>query len=714
MLMFLLAFLGGTANATKINADLAQMKQSTSATWDAETFKLGWTQGWYNSVDIVGLPTGDLSAYTSLVIGTTEFGANTTGYRVLFYYGASNVPVTVSSQDQTVINLAETLTPEQRAGITRICVAGTGGSEDAPCSVKFSKIYMVKPFDLVFDTNGKAVILPSDLTASGGVSYDEDTGALTAGATAGSLSVDLPSEGVDLNSVYGFKINYTGDNVMQKFVVANAAGWSKDFWSRTDGRDDLAQHIKGNGKNTNKWEWTTNAYTDGEQKTMTISSIELYAKVLTCNDPHYADLTRDMFHNWTGAGADATATSTVPNFELHLNETMGQGATLYGDGGVYYLNYADVTGYDKIVFYGVGTGQYRLLCNRETDNGTHAETLVDVSATGVTEVSVADLDKNGKGYVHLNAIKLPWGDNTATLTAIKLYKETVAEPYSLVLSGEGVLTSDVAALLAKDYTSVDATGLTNDEAIEIATGNPNCLLVTTAGKLSNSQNVVVGGTCANLVLADANNYASPIDFTAASATFSRKAKGYQGWSTVCVPFDAEVPAGVKAWTVAGVTGSVLNMAEATVIPANTPVLVQFDEETGLRLTASGVSIAKTAAPTANGNGLVGVYTKQQAPVGCYVLQSQEGTLGFYKVTEAVRPNVPAFRAYLNVVPASAKYNSFSLKFSEPTGIDSLDGTDGRKTAVARYNTAGQRVNTANGSLEIRRMSDGSVRKVMVR
>lgn len=709
-LLFLLAFLGGTVSATKINANLAQMEQNTDATWDAETFTLGWKQAWYNSVDIAGLPTGDLSAYTSLVIGPTVFGENTTGYRVLFYYGGDNKAVTIGSQDQTVIDLSKELTADQLAGITRICVAGSGDGG----SVKFSKISLVKPFDIVFDAKGKAVILPSDLTVSGGATYDDETGKLTVGANAGQLSIDLPSSGVDLNSVYGFKINYTGDNVMSNFVIANASGWSKGFWSLTDGRTDLAQHIKGNGKDVNKWVWSTNAYTDEEQKSMTISSIELYANVLTCNDPHYADMTVDMFHNWTGVGADATVTSVTPNRELHLNETVGDGTTMYGDGNVNYLNYADITGYDKIVFYGVGTGKYRLLCNRVEDNGALAETYVDIDASGVTEVNVADLDKNSNGYVHLNAIKLPWGDNTVTLTAIKLYKETVDEPYSLVLSGEGLMTDDVAAMLVKDNTSIDATGLTNDEAIQIATGNPNCLIVTTAGKVSNDRNVVVDGICDILMLDDANNFGAPIDFTASYAVFGRTARGYDGWATVCIPFDAEVPADVKAWTVDGVNGNVLNMTAVTVIPANTPVLVQFDEDAFLQLSATDVAVAKTVAATANGTGLVGVYTRQQAPVGSYVLQKQgPAPLGFYRVTDtAGGPSVPAFRAYLNVEPEAAKYNSFSLKFSEATGIDDLQSASSMATTVARYNMAGQSVKAVNGGLQIRRMSDGTVRKVM--
>lgn len=711
-LLFLFAFLGGTVSATKINANLAQMEQSTYATWDAETFTLGWDRDWYNYVDIVGFPTGgDLMNYTSLVIGPTEFGENTKGYRVLFFYENTSTSVTVTSQDQKVINLSKELSIDQLTSVTKISVAGYGDSG----SVKFSKIALAKPFEIVFDDNGKAIIPLTDLTVSGGATYDDETGELTVGANAGQLSIDLPSSGVDLNSVYGFKINYTGDNVMNHFEIANASGdLSKGFWNGADGRTDLAQYIKGNGKDVNKWVWITNAYTDEGKKTMKISSVELYANVFTCNDPHYADMTLDMFHNWTGVGVDATVTSVTPNRELHLNETVGGGTTLYGDGSVNYLNYVDITDYDKIVFYGVGTGKYRLLCNRVENEGALAETLVDINASGVTEVNVADLDKDGNGYVHLNAIKLPWGNNTVTLTAIKLYKETVEEPYSLVLSGEGLLTDGVAAMLIKNtVSSIDATGLTNDEPIELEIFNPNCLIVTTAGKVSNSQNVVVDGVCDNLVLTDAYDLGAPIDFTATSATFNRPAKGYNGWSTVYIPFDAEVPAGVKAWTVGGVTGNVLNMTAVTVIPANTPVLVQFDEEAGLQLSASGVAVAKTVAATANGTGLVGVYARQQAPVGSYALQNQDGTLGFYRVTNTVGgPSVPAFRAYLNVEPEAAKYNSFSLKFSEATGIDDLQGANSTATTVARYNMAGQSVKAVNGGLQIRRMSDGTVRKVM--
>lgn len=321
-------------------------------------------------------------------------------------------------------------------------------------------------------------------------------------------------------------------------------------------------------------------------------------------------------------------------------------------------------------------------------------------------------------HAHLGSVK-PYGyGQSATVTSLTLLKKGDC---GYVLSGTGELTDVASALADKTLTSVDATGLTNETDITITTGNPNCLIVATAeNKLSNADNVLIKGadsyTCKSLALTDANDFAAPVDFTATDAAFKRTATGYDGWATVCLPFAANVPEGVEAWEIESVKAGALNMKKITTIPANKAVLLQFDEAAGLAVSASSATVLKTVAASERGKTeLVGVYAKQQAPVGSYVLQKKNGTLAFYKVETDKQPNIPAFRAYLTVAPGeTAKGNVMRINFEETTGISDMQNNETILTPAMKYNMAGQSVQHMKKGVQIQRMSDGSVRKVMVK
>ena len=157
------------------------------------------------------------------------------------------------------------------------------------------------------------------------------------------------------------------------------------------------------------------------------------------------------------------------------------------------------------------------------------------------------------------------------------------------------------------------------------------------------------------------------------------------------------------------------MKSITTIPANKAVLLQFDEATGLAVYASSATVSKTVAASESGKTeLVGVYAKQQAPVGSYVLQKKNGTLAFYKVETDKQPNIPAFRAYLVVNSEGAKPNMMGINFEETTGISDMQNNETILTPAMKYNMAGQSVQHMKKGVQIQRMSDGSVRKVMVK
>ena len=101
---------------------------------------------------------------------------------------------------------------------------------------------------------------------------------------------------------------------------------------------------------------------------------------------------------------------------------------VYGDGNVYYLNYADLSDY-KMLELVVNDGSPRLLFNRVSDGGTLTE--INPSNGNFTKYVTAqgnmwkvDLEKirvNEGGYVHLNAIKANNGQ-TINVQSLKLFR----------------------------------------------------------------------------------------------------------------------------------------------------------------------------------------------------------------------------------------------------------------------------------------------------
>lgn len=203
------------------------------------------------------------------------------------------------------------------------------------------------------------------------------------------------------------------------------------------------------------------------------------------------------------------------------------------------------------------------------------------------------------------------------------------------------------------------------------------------------QNIINDGVCESLVLTDGADFGTPAPFTATQASFTTNVNAYK---TLVLPFEAEVPAGFTAANAASLTGATINLEDVTSISANAPVLVQG--EGALELTATNATIGATPeeAPT---NGLLqGTFKSLPAPVGSYVLQNQNNVIGFYQVAE-VQPQVPAFRAYLNVPASGVKVYTFG---GDATGINDPNLDLNLNEAI--FNLAGQKVSKANKGVYI--------------
>lgn len=166
--------------------------------------------------------------------------------------------------------------------------------------------------------------------------------------------------------------------------------------------------------------------------------------------------------------------------------------------------------------------------------------------------------------------------------------------------------------------------------------------------------------------------------------------------------------GVSAIDADGVT---LVLVEDVDPKANTPYIVEAaygDINEALSYYGMGATTSYTAGL------LTGVYVPTQAEQGCYVLQTQSGEQKFFPV-KSDDITIPAYRAYLKLPDASAGVKEFlNIRFDdgEATGIAVLDALNSGKAVI--YDAAGQRQPTLQKGMNILKMQDGSVRKVMVK
>lgn len=174
------------------------------------------------------------------------------------------------------------------------------------------------------------------------------------------------------------------------------------------------------------------------------------------------------------------------------------------------------------------------------------------------------------------------------------------------------------------------------------------------------------------------------------------------YATFCAPFEVKVPAGATAYTCAKVNeNSELVLETVSTIPANTPVILE-----GEALENAFFGEGEDGTPTVG--LLTGVYEETAAPQGSYVLQNQDGKVAFFKVASD-DIMVGANRAYLNASASGAKVLNFS---AEATAIKTIGALTSGKAEV--YGANGARQNGLQKGMNIVKMADGSVQKVLVK
>ncbi len=225
------------------------------------------------------------------------------------------------------------------------------------------------------------------------------------------------------------------------------------------------------------------------------------------------------------------------------------------------------------------------------------------------------------------------------------------------------------------------------------------------------------GAAGNYVLTLANGgntWMTNVSLVKAETTDVTMVVSKAQYATFVAPFDVTIPAGVDAYTISGFedgSDKVLKLDEVdTTIPANTPVVL-FSEsaaQNAVNETFTGVAVYEGASLTYG--WLTGVYEETQAENTWYVLQSQNGKVGFYEVLD-IKPSIPAYRAYLTK-PAGAKERAFFFD-GDATAIEAVSAiAAGEIEAI--YTTGGVQVQSLQKGMNIVVLKNGKTQKVFVK
>lgn len=247
----------------------------------------------------------------------------------------------------------------------------------------------------------------------------------------------------------------------------------------------------------------------------------------------------------------------------------------------------------------------------------------------------------------------------------------------------------LAAKLKDGITSIDMRGTTTKNVDVNAMRGDHSNVLVFADEAYDANNIVANEKCANLVLTNAQPFATPEDFTAANVSITRPV--FAGKNTMCLPFwvsKEDLGANTIATYVDNEDkdgNTIINFEKKDAVDANVPFIAQFDADSNEPLTFTNKGVVNT--PAEMGNPFTGIYTPGSA-TGKYGLNA-EGS--FQKGGDNAKIN--AFSAYLTLTEAQGAKPILLTIGGETTGINAATIANGNET-VKVYNLQGCLVATA--------------------
>lgn len=694
-------------------------EKSESATWTAGTQTFSWTAD--GAYIVIWSGDGTWSEDWSRLIFTAADLTGTGGYRLDWVFSDDEVVqgydgfTKYGSPGEKAAEL-ESFLQEHGTDVKEIRLVGQGESG----SLSFKNSYLLSPVELSYDDNGVAVVPVSEFYPSGNISIDKD-GVVTGNGTGGSLTLYLGDvdfsnlvsavTSYDASSTSGYTdiFNSTTITTLDKGEV-NSWYYSKANISYTDENQAKSEHV-----NTVRFNFATDdAATsdvtegDGSMKFNSITFTKNVTKGLALTDGMSLNTLPYFVKN--DAGEFVVGTNPTWNLNVSTDEVFGDCVDVNQC-----KSYADVSHFGELRIYQSEGDAVRVwFFNADNSN---METVYGQQEGEYYTVDLSQIvQKYGRAY--LIGIKAKSGTKAA-VSAVNLYNPTA----DYMIYGEGDLnTTSQQAISNPATTVIDATGLTGSSMVKVGNvGNPNCLfIVKDAAKLSNESNVLVlkdgAYTCENLTLTAASPFRAPAAFTATNASMTKSVSEASAFGTLVLPYDAALPDGCKAHKLTAVTGNTVSGEALEAITANEPLLISGAGT--YTFSAEDVTIQPEAESMTSGL-LTGVYTNgTYAPQNSYVLQKQtaDDAATFHKVAEADKQPMTPFSAYLTVPAEVAQVNArLILDLGDgATAVDDVQAETEAVTVVEIYDLSGCRVDAPVKGINLMKMSDGTVKKVIVK
>lgn len=166
----------------------------------------------------------------------------------------------------------------------------------------------------------------------------------------------------------------------------------------------------------------------------------------------------------------------------------------------------------------------------------------------------------------------------------------------------------------------------------------------------------------------------------------------EGWGTLCLPYEAELPEGLKAYDITRIEGSHVIMSPVEKLAMNKPYLVQGTPKT--------YNFSGPETPTGIfKNGLLESNTEEGSyvPAGSYIIKEYNGKIGFVKIDNDNEVLCKTTQAYLKV-NSDAKFIALSEE-DDPSSIEQIGAATDTQDVKA-YDMFGRTVNADQKGLII--------------
>ena len=275
-----------------------------------------------------------------------------------------------------------------------------------------------------------------------------------------------------------------------------------------------------------------------------------------------------------------------------------------------------------------------------------------------------------------------------SLTYTGPYNEIVENTETKTQTYEGTFTEDVDFTPTAECPIVDITGasFTGTLTANFTSDENGSIIATAAQKeaLGSVKNVIVNGTCDNLVLTDGADFVAPSDFTANSASYSRVGikLSKDRYATVYLPY-AFSTSGLKVMEYESYEDGVLTFTPVDVTVPSTPYLVRIADGGGEEVVEnySFSGSGPVSVTDASDSYFKGTYASQilYASIDGYNYYGFSAKNGDFRQASATGNTCGAFRAYVKLPEATNA--RVAVRFDDgTTGIATLDA-DGNISGV---------------------------------